>query len=126
MIGGPWLPDGHSRADKENPMKNLRRIVIPVVIVLALIGFGVAQAAPRWTSPQASATSFHFVFSADSRDNYTVLPAFSHKMVSLNPVFGVFGGDLCGSFSVTCINNTWKPAMNGNNNDGMLAKTFIL
>jgi hypothetical protein len=77
-------------------------------------------------APEASATSFHFVFSADSRDDYTVLPAFSHKMVTLNPVFGVFGGDLCGSFSTTCINNTWKPALDGNNNDGILAKTFVV
>ncbi len=107
-------------------MQTLRRIAFPVILAVAIIGFSVAEAAPRIIAPQASATNFRFVFSADSRDNYTVLPAFSHKMVTLTPVFGVFGGDLCGSFSVTCINNTWKPALNGNNNDGMLGKTFVL
>ena len=105
-------------------MKNFRRIAFPLVIAVALIGFSVAEAAPR-VAPQASATAFHFEFAADSRDNYTVLPAFSHKMVTLSPVFGFFAGDLCGSFSTTCINNTWKPALDGNNNDGMLAKTFV-
>ncbi len=108
-------------------MKKLQRIAIYVIIAALLLGLAVAQAThSAGASPQPSATSFHFVFSADSRDNYTVLPAFSHKMVTLHPVFGFFGGDLCGSFSVTCINNTWKPALDGNNNDGMLAKTFVM
>ena len=107
-------------------MQNLRRLMFPILLAVALVGFSVAEAAPQRAAPQASATSFHFVFSADSRDNYTVLPAFSHKMVTLSPIFGVFGGDLCGSFDTTCINKTWKPALDGNNHDGMLARTFVL
>ncbi len=106
-------------------MKKSPRMAFLIVLALALIGFSVAEAAPR-LAPAASATSFHFIFSADSRDNYTVLPVLSRKMVTLSPVFGVFGGDLCGSFDTTCINGTWKPAMDGNNNDGMLARTFVL
>ncbi len=102
-------------------IKFQRVAVLVVITALVAAGFGIAKAAP-----QASATSFHFVFSADSRGNYTVLPDFSHKMVTLSPVFGAFGGDLCSSFDVTCINNQWKPAMDGNNNDGMLAKTFVM
>ncbi len=113
-------------ASKENAVKNnLPRIAFPIVLALALIGFSIAQAAPA-TAPQASATSFHFAFAADSRDGYSVLAALSRQMVKRSPVLAVFGGDLCGSFSTTCINNTWKPAMNGNNSDGMLNKTFAL
>src|SRR5512141_1879920 len=103
-------------------MQSLKRTTILIVIAAFVLGLSSMWAAQSAVAgPQASATSFHFVFSADSRDDYSVLPAFSHKMVTLNPVFGFFGGDLCGSFSTTCINNTWKPALNGNNNDGILA-----
>ncbi len=108
-------------------MKSLKRTTILMVIAALVLGLSSVWAArSAVAAPEASATSFHFVFAADSRDNYTVLPAFSHKMVTLNPVFGFFGGDLCGSFSTACINNTWKPALDGNNNDGMLAKTFVV
>ena len=106
-------------------MQKYLQILFVVAITATMAAFGIARAAPQ-SAPQASATSFHFVFSADSRDDYTVLPALSHKMVTLSPVLGVFGGDLCGSFDTSCINNTWKPALDGNNNDGMLAKTFVL
>ncbi len=103
-------------------MKKLERTAIP----LLLAGLLVALCIVRVDSvAEASATSFHFEFAADSRGNYTVLPNFSHKMVTLNPVFGFFAGDLCSTFDTTCINNQWKPAMDGNNNDGMLAKTFV-
>ncbi len=103
-------------------MKKLERFAIPLLVAVLLVALCVARIA---SVAEASATSFHFVFAADSRGNYTVLPDFSHKMVTLNPVFGFFGGDLCSTFDTTCINNQWKPAMDGNNNDGMLAKTFV-
>ena len=107
-------------------MKKLYRLTAFVIMAVMLAGHIYAQAAPAWApAPQASATSFHFVFTADSRDDYSVLPMLSHKMVTLNPAFGFFAGDLCGSFDVNCINNTWKPAMDGNNQDGMLARTFV-
>src|SRR5512140_3466580 len=102
-------------------MRNFRRIAAVLIIGMLVIGVTIVGRA----APQPSATAFHFVFSADSRDDYSVLPAFSHKMVTLSPVMGFFGGDLCGSFDTTCINGTWKPAMDGNNSDGMLAKTFV-
>ncbi len=95
-----------------------------LLIVLVLV-FSAYMPITAKAQAQASITPFHFVFTADSRDDYTVLPVFSHKMVTLNPAFGLFGGDLCGSFDVNCINNTWKPALDGNNSDGMLAKTFV-
>ncbi len=107
-------------------MKKVQRIAIPLLIALLLLALAVAQAGrPAEARPTAATTSFHFVMAADSRDGYTVLATLSRKMATLNPVFGFFPGDLCGSFDVTCINNTWKPAMDGNNNDGMLAKTFV-
>ncbi len=111
-------------------MKNIRhvlasRVLMLLVALAVLLGYGVAQAAPR-VAPQASGTQFHFEFAADSRDGYTVLAAESKQMVKRSPVFAIFGGDLCGSFSTTCIKGTWKPAMDGNSNDGMLAKTFML
>src|SRR5512140_92782 len=108
-------------------MKTLQRIAVPILVFTLLAGMiamrGISPAAAR---QQDSATSFHFVFSADSRDGYSVLSALSRQMVSLSPVLGVFGGDLCGSFDTTCINNTWKPALDGNSGDGILAKTFVL
>ncbi len=102
-------------------MTKFVRVLVPLALGLALLGFGIAHAAP-----QASATSFHFEFAADSRDGYSVLAAESKQMVKHAPVLAVFGGDLCGSFSTSCIKGTWKPAMNGNSSDGMLAKTFVL
>ena len=96
----------------------MRRFLLVCALLLSIL-------VPSALQVRAAATSFHFVYTADSRDDYTVLPALSHKMVTLNPAFGFFGGDLCGSFDVNCINNTWKPALDGNNNDGMLAKTFV-
>ena len=104
-------------------MKNFQRTMILLVMAALLLGLGSAWSVGA--APQASATSFHFVFTADSRDDYSVLPDLSHKMVTLNPAFGFFGGDLCGNFDVSCINNTWKPALDGNNQDGILAKTFV-
>ena len=108
-------------------MKIFQRITVPLIVATLLLSFSPIEASSAAVSvgPQASATSFHFVFAADSRDDYSVLPALSKKMVTLSPVFGFFAGDLCGSFDTTCINNTWKPAMDGNSNDGMLAKTFV-
>jgi hypothetical protein len=116
-------------------MKNIRHIPVSRILILllvlgALLGYSVVQAAPHaaapLAAPQQSGTQFHFEFAADSRGGYSVLAAESRQMVKHNPVFAVFGGDLCGSFSTTCINGTWKPAMNGSNSDGMLAKTFTL
>lgn len=107
-------------------MQRFQRIAIPLLIAALLLALALAQAGRTVEArPQAATASFHFVMAADSRDGYTVLTALSRKMVTLNPVFSFFPGDLCGTFDVTCINNTWKPAMNGNNNDGMLAKTFV-
>src|SRR5512135_1115846 len=107
-------------------MKKFQRISIPILIAALLLSVVVVRATHSVSArPQASATSFHFVFTADSRDGYSVLSALSKKMVTLSPLFGFFGGDLCGSFDTTCINNTWKPAMDGNSSDGMLVKTFV-
>ncbi len=107
-------------------MNKVQRFAIPLLIGLLLLALAVAQAGRQAEArPTAATTSFHFVMAADSRDGYTVLATLSRKMATLNPVFGFFPGDLCGTFDVTCINNTWKPAMDGNNNDGMLAKTFV-
>jgi hypothetical protein len=103
-------------------MKKVQRSAIPLLLGALFAALCVVLVASK---AQASATSFHFEFAADSRGNYTVLPDFSHKMVSLNPVFGFFAGDLCSTFDTTCINNQWKPAMDGNSSDGMLAKTFV-
>jgi hypothetical protein len=98
----------------------MKKLLLVLVLMLSAT-MPVAAKAQK----QAAIAPFHFVFTADSRDDYTVLPALSHKMVTLNPAFGVFAGDLCGSFDVNCITNTWKPALDGNNNDGILAKTFV-
>ena len=104
-------------------MKNFQRTMILLVMAALLTGLGSVWSVRA--ELQASPTSFHFVFTADSRDDYSVLPDLSQKMVTLNPAFGFFGGDLCGNFDVSCINNTWKPALDGNNQDGILAKTFV-
>jgi hypothetical protein len=120
------LPARPLSTQKEKRMKKFQRIAVVAMLAASLWGMTAIGFTPAaLASPQASGTSFHFVFSADSRGNYTVLPDFSHKMVTLNPVFGFFGGDLCSTLDTSCINNQWKPAMDGNNNDGMLAKTFV-
>ena len=107
-------------------MKKLHRSAIPgIVALLALALAAVGAPTAALAHPQASTGAFHFVFSADSRGDYTVLPDFSHRMTSLSPAFGFFGGDLCSTFDTSCINNQWKPAMDGNDNDGMLDRTFV-
>lgn len=68
---------------------------------------------------------FRFIAWSDSRDGYTVLSALSNIAYTVSPNFTLFSGDLCPTFDVNCINNTWKPALNGNNNNGTLNKTFV-
>jgi hypothetical protein len=74
--------------------------------------------------------SFRFIMWADSRGlssgvNTAALADLSNTANTLNPAFTIFSGDLCYSFSISCIQETWKPAINGNNNNGMLNKTFV-
>ena len=74
--------------------------------------------------------SFRFIVWADSRGsssgvNSAVLSNLSNTANALDPAFTIFPGDLCDSFSTSCINDIWKPALNGNNNNGILSKTFV-
>ncbi len=98
-------------------------------------------AATQAPAPQPSATpgvtpavpSFRFAYTSDSRDGYATLAALSRQMAADSPVFAVFGGDLCATFDLACIRDTWMPAMDGTApgsaaepNDGMLGRTFVL
>ena len=76
--------------------------------------------------------SFVFIAWADSRGtslypgvNASILANLSNNANTLNPAFTIFMGDLCSTFNISCLNDRWKPAMNGNINNGMLNKTFV-
>lgn len=75
--------------------------------------------------PKSSDASFRFVTWGDSRDTPSVLASLSNQVKTLNPapVFTLFNGDLCGSWTTTCI-QAWIGYMNGSSNNGNVNIAF--
>jgi len=73
-----------------------------------------------------SSSKFMFVSWADTKSARDVLAALSVQAKALNPKFTLYPGDLCDSFSTSCIQNDWKNAMNGYVNNGMFDISFVV
>ncbi len=77
--------------------------------------------------PSKVSASFRFVTWGDSRDNPGILGQESTQVKGLSPQpsLTLFNGDLCGSWSTTCI-QAWKGYINGGNNNGIGNITFAV
>jgi len=73
-----------------------------------------------------SSSKFMFVAWGDTKTGTASLTALSVQAKALNPKFTLYSGDLCDSYSTSCIQNTWKNALNGNVNNGMFNISFVV
>ena len=68
-------------------------------------------------------SSFRFVSWGDTKSGTSTLVAESNQLKTLNPNFTIYNGDLCDSWSTTCIQN-WMRYADGNSNNGVTGITF--
>ncbi len=68
---------------------------------------------------------FRFIAWADTKSGTSILTSESKIANGLNPAFTIYPGDLCDSFSTSCITSTWKTALNGGGTNNMFSKTFV-
>jgi hypothetical protein len=102
-------------------MENLVRIKKTVYLFLILIGLFVFSL----VNPSKTLAGFRFVTWGDSRDSPSILGQESTQVKTLSPqpVFTLFNGDLCGSWSTSCM-QAWVGYINGSSNNGIGNITF--
>ncbi len=71
-----------------------------------------------------STAPFTFVSWGDTKSGRASLTTLSNQAKALNPKFTIYLGDLCDSFSTSCIQGAWKTAINGGSNNGMFDISF--
>ena len=99
----------------ENPVQT-KKILFSIMVFAAMSFIFLAR-------PAKALAGFRFVTWGDSRDNPSILAQESNQAKGLNPALTLFNGDLCGSWSTTCI-QAWKGYINGSSNNGIADITF--
>jgi hypothetical protein len=99
-------------------VNKMKKATYLTLLILCLLGLSL---------PTKVVANFRFVSWGDSRDNPGVLASLSTQVKALptQPAFTIFNGDLCASWSTSCI-QSWVGYLNGSNSNGMSNITFAV
>ncbi len=88
--------------------------------LIVLIGLGL-----MYTRGQAATTTFRFAAFSDTKTGTSTLAALSPQILAMNPVFGLYPGDLCDTGPDSSCFSTWKKAINGNSTNNLYDRMFM-
>ncbi len=91
------------------------RITFTILTILLIFCIGVGKV-----------NAFRFVSWGDAQDGGTTTSITSNQIVGLNPAFTIFNGDLNNDGFTAAASDIMTAALNGNNNNGLYAKTFLV